>query len=189
MTSATRTASCAALLLATLGGFSLPASADSVADFYKGKRISMFVGSEAGGGYDAYARLVTRHLGKFIPGNPEFIVQNMPGGGGLRVTNNLYNVAAKDGTAMGTVQRAILTTPLLDARNPEIHYDPLKFKWLGSLNTETGLVVVWNTAPHKDDEGPVRAGVAGGQLRSHHRFHAAVPEQRARNEVQDHLRL
>jgi tripartite-type tricarboxylate transporter receptor subunit TctC len=134
----------AALLLAG------PISADPVADFYQGKRISMLVGSEAGGGYDAYARLVTRHLGRFIPGNPDFVVQNMPGGGGLRVTNNLYNVQPKDGTAMGTVQRAILTAPLLESRNTEIKYDPLKFNWLGSLNTETGLIVVWKaTAPHR----------------------------------------
>jgi tripartite-type tricarboxylate transporter receptor subunit TctC len=141
--------SLAALLL---GSFvSTPLAADPVADFYKGKRISMYVGSEPGGGYDSYARLVTRHLGRFIPGNPEFIVMNMPGGGGIRVTNNLYNIAAKDGSAMGTVQRAILTTPLLDSRNTEIKYDPLKFNWLGSLNTETGLIVVWKaSAPHKE---------------------------------------
>jgi tripartite-type tricarboxylate transporter receptor subunit TctC len=144
----TGTASIAALFLGAI--FSTQLAADPVADFYRGKRISMLVGSEAGGGYDAYARLVARHLGRFIPGKPDFIVQNMPGGGGIRVTNNLYNIAAKDGTAMGTVQRAILTTPLLDARNPEVHFDPLKFKWLGSLNTETGLIVVWNTAPHKE---------------------------------------
>ena len=132
------------------GFVAAPASADAVADFYKGKRIAMMVGSEPGGGYDSYARLVTRHLGRFIPGNPEFIVQNMPGGGGIRVTNNLYNIAPKDGTAMGTVQRAILTTPLLDARNTEIKYDPLKFNWLGSLNTETGLIVVASNTPHKE---------------------------------------
>jgi tripartite-type tricarboxylate transporter receptor subunit TctC len=150
MRSATRTAVYAALTLAMLCGLLLPASADAVADFYKGKRITMMVGSEAGGGYDGYARLVTRHLGKFIPGNPDFIVQNMPGGGGLRVTNNLYNVQPKDGTAMGTVQRAILTAPLLESRNTEIKYDPMKFNWLGSLNTETGLIVVWkDTAPHR----------------------------------------
>jgi tripartite-type tricarboxylate transporter receptor subunit TctC len=110
----------------------------------------MYVGSDAGGGYDTYARLVARHLGRFIPGHPDLIVQNMPGGGGIRVTNNLFNIAPKDGTALGTVQRAILTTPLLEARNADLHYDPLKFRWLGSLNTETGLLVVWNTAPHKD---------------------------------------
>ena len=63
----------------------------------------MGVGSESGGGYDAYARLLTRHIGQYIPGHPTFIVQNMPGGGGLRVTNHLYNIAPKDGTAMATV--------------------------------------------------------------------------------------
>lgn len=144
----TATASLAALLLGTF--FSTQLAADPVADFYRGKRLSIYVGSDAGGGYDTYARLVTRHLGRFIPGNPDLIVQNMPGGGGVRVTNNLYNIAAKDGTALGTVQRAILTMPLLDARNPEVHYDPLKFKWLGSLNTETGLIIVSSAAPHKE---------------------------------------
>ena len=145
-----RTASAFAALV--IGGLlAAQAAADPVADFYRGKRIAMMVGSEAGGGYDAYARPVTRHLGRFIPGNPDFIVQNMPGGGGLRVTNNLYNVAPKDGTTMGEVQRAILTTPLLDARNTEVKFDPLKFNWLGSLNTETGLIVVWKeTAPHRE---------------------------------------
>jgi tripartite-type tricarboxylate transporter receptor subunit TctC len=137
-----------ALLLGSL--FATQAVADPVSDFYRGKRVSIYVGSDAGGGYDNYARLVSRHLGRFIPGNPDLIVQNMPGGGGVRVTNNLYNIAAKDGTAMGTVQRAILTMPLLDARNPEVHFDPLKFRWLGSLNTETGLIIVSSAAPHKE---------------------------------------
>jgi tripartite-type tricarboxylate transporter receptor subunit TctC len=142
------TASFAAFFLGTW--FSTPLAADPVADFYRGKRLSLYVGSDAGGGYDSYARLVTRHLGRFIPGNPDLVVQNMPGGGGIRVTNNLYNIATKDGTAIGLVQRAILTMPLLDARNPEIRYDPLKFKWLGSLNTETGLIIVSSAAPHKE---------------------------------------
>jgi tripartite-type tricarboxylate transporter receptor subunit TctC len=137
------------LLMSGAVCIAIPAAADPVVDFYKGKRISMMVGSSSGGGYDAYARLVTRHLGKHIPGNPNFLVQNMPGGGGLRVTNHLYNVAPKDGTAMATVQRAILTSPLIEGRNIQIEYDPLKFNWLGSLNSETGLIVVWHTAPHQ----------------------------------------
>jgi tripartite-type tricarboxylate transporter receptor subunit TctC len=125
------------------------AAADAVADFYQGKRITMGVGSDPGGGYDAYARLVTRHMGRLIPGNPGFVVQNMPGGGGLRVTNHLYNVAPKDGTAMATVQRALLTSPLLEGRKLQLQFDPMKFNWIGSLNSETGLIVVWHTAPHK----------------------------------------
>lgn len=125
------------------------ATADAVADFYQGKRITMGVGSEPGGGYDAYARLVTRHMGRLIPGNPGFVVQNMPGGGGLRVTNHLYSVALKDGTAMATVQRALLTSPLLEGRKLQLQFDPMKFNWIGSLNSETGLIVVWHTAPHR----------------------------------------
>lgn len=128
------------------------AHADAVADFYQGKRITMGVGSEPGGGYDAYARLVTRHIGRLIPGNPGFVVQNMPGGGGLRVTNHLYNVAPKDGTAMATVQRALLTSPLLEGRKLQLQFDPMKFNWIGSLNSETGLIVVWHTAPHRTME-------------------------------------
>lgn len=128
------------------------AQAQSVEQFYKGKTISMLVGSSAGGGYDTYARLVSRHLGRFIPGHPSFVIQNIPGGGGLQVTNNLYNVAPKDGTAMGTIQRGLLTTPLLESRNIQVRYDPRRFNWLGSLNTETGLVVAWHTTPHRTFE-------------------------------------
>ena len=138
-----------ALSALMLGASSFAAQADPVAEFYKGKSITMGVGSSPGGGYDAYARLVTRHIGRLIPGNPGFITQNMPGGGGLRVTNHLYNIAPKDGTAMATVQRGLLTSPLLETRQLQVQYDPMKFNWIGSLNTETGLVVVWQTAPHK----------------------------------------
>jgi tripartite-type tricarboxylate transporter receptor subunit TctC len=142
------TALCATALLGTL--FSTQLAADPVADFYGGKRVSIYVGSDAGGGYDNYARLVGRHLGRFIPGNPDLIVQNMPGGGGIRVTNNLFNIASQDGTAIGLVQRAILNMPLLETGKSEFHYDPLKFRWLGSLNTETGLIIVSSDAPQKE---------------------------------------
>src|SRR5258706_5670898 len=108
-----RTVSCAALVLTTL--FSPSLAADPVADFYRGKRLSLYVGSDAGGGYDTYARLIAPHLGPFMPGNPDFIVQYMSGGGGIRVTNNLYNVVANDGTAVRLVQRAILSMALLEA--------------------------------------------------------------------------
>jgi tripartite-type tricarboxylate transporter receptor subunit TctC len=70
----------------------------------------------------------------------------------MQVTNNLYNVAPKDGTAMGTIQRGLLTTPLLESRNIQVRYDPRRFNWLGSLNTETGLVVAWHTTPHRTFE-------------------------------------
>src|SRR5262249_25105502 len=81
---------CAGLVLGT------PASAQSVEQFYKGKRLTMLVGSPVGGGYDAYARMVSRHLGRFIPGNPTFVVQNMPGAAGAVAAGYLYNIAPKD---------------------------------------------------------------------------------------------
>src|SRR3984957_12991878 len=143
---------CVVLLCVWAGFLVSAASAQTVEQFYKGKRISFLVASAAGGGYDAYARLVTRYIGRFIPGNPSFIVQNMPGAGGAIAANYLYNVAAKDGSVIGELQREVLVAPLLESRNIENHYDARKFNWLGSLNSETGLIVVWHTTPHKTFE-------------------------------------
>ena len=126
-----------------------PASAQSIESFYKGKRLTMLVGSAVGGGYDTYARFVGRHLGRFIPGNPTFVVQNMPGAAGAVAASNLYNIAAKDGTVMEMFQRETLIAPLLESRNIDNRYDARKFNWLGSLNSETGVIVVRSTTPHK----------------------------------------
>src|SRR5215813_6006436 len=133
----------AGLLLAT------PASAQSVEQFYKGKRLTMLVGSAVGGGYDAYARMVSRHLGRFIPGNSTFVVQNMPGAAGAVAAGYLYNIAPKDGTVAEMFQREVLVAPLLESRNIENRYDSRKFNWLGSLNSETGVIVVRSTTPHR----------------------------------------
>ena len=81
------------------------ASADDLADFYKRQRISLIVGNGTGGGYDVYARVLARYISNYIPGNPGIIVQNMPGAGGLRAANYIYNVAAKNGTVFGTFAR------------------------------------------------------------------------------------
>jgi tripartite-type tricarboxylate transporter receptor subunit TctC len=126
-----------------------PASAQSVESFYKGKRLMMLVGSAVGGGYDAYARFVGRHLGRFIPGHPTFVVQNMPGAAGAVAASNLYNVAARDGTVFEMFQREILIAPLLESRNIENRYDARKFTWLGSLNSETGVISVRSSTPHR----------------------------------------
>jgi tripartite-type tricarboxylate transporter receptor subunit TctC len=125
------------------------ASAQSVEPFYKGKRLTMLVGSAVGGGYDAYARFVARHLGRFIPGNPTFVVQNMPGAAGAVAASTLYNVSARDGTVFEMFQREVLIAPLLESRNVDNRYDARKFNWLGSLNSETGVIVVRGTTPHK----------------------------------------
>src|SRR4051794_32142873 len=124
---------CAALLPALLLG--APAvRADSVADFYKGKQVRVIVGYGTGGGYDVYARLLARHMGKYIPGNPTMVVQNMPGAASLVSANYLYNVAPKDGTVFGTFDRG---TPLMAilGGNPNVTFDPIKLTWIGSSSS------------------------------------------------------
>jgi hypothetical protein len=101
----------ALMLVAGAGAQSL--AADSVADFYRGKTIELDVGTGVGGGYDANARLVARHLGRFLPGHPAIVVNNVPGGGGIRAANALYNRSARDGSVIGTFSNAMITEPLL----------------------------------------------------------------------------
>lgn len=113
-----------------------PASADDVEEFYKGKTIRIIGGHSVGGGYDLYARLLARHLGKRIPGQPSIVVQTMTGAGGLRLTNFLYTVAPKDGTVIGTFSRSIPTIPLL---TPPGTFDARRFDWIGSMSSETSL--------------------------------------------------
>src|SRR5690349_1213223 len=111
-----------------------PARADDVADFYRGKRINMIVSYGTGGGYDVYARVLAKYMGKHIPGNPNIIIQNMPGAGSLRGANYIYNVAARDGTVFGTFARNIALIGQLKT-NQNVQYDPQKFTWLGSSSS------------------------------------------------------
>jgi tripartite-type tricarboxylate transporter receptor subunit TctC len=123
------------------------ATAQSVAEFYSGRQISLTVGSTPGGGYDTQARLVARHLGKHIPGNPTIVVQNMPAAGSLAATNHMYNIAAKDGSAIALVQRGML---LVKNWNPSaVRFDLGKFNWIGSINSEVALAASWHSAPHR----------------------------------------
>jgi tripartite-type tricarboxylate transporter receptor subunit TctC len=107
-----------------------PAWAQTPAEFYKGKQITFVVSTEAGQDYDTWARLVARHMRKYVPGAPPFVVQNMPGAGSLIAANYLYNKAAQDGTVIGMVSRNIPNYALM--RQPNVAYDPLKFNWIGS---------------------------------------------------------
>jgi tripartite-type tricarboxylate transporter receptor subunit TctC len=122
-----------------------PAQADAVADFYKGRAVTIVVSSSAAGGYDTIARAVARHMGKHMPGGPAFIVRNMPGAGGMTATNFLYNNADKDGTVIGLVQNNTPFEPLFGTK--EARYDPVKFNWLGSPSSETAMVLLWHTVP------------------------------------------
>ncbi len=126
------------------------ASAETVAEFYTGKTLTIVVGSDAGGGYDNNARLLGRHLGKFIPGNPTVIVQNRPGAGSITAANYMYSVAPKDGTSIGMLQRGI---PLFKLTGqPGVQYDPEKYTWIGNMSSEVGVAMVWETSPAKKTE-------------------------------------
>jgi tripartite-type tricarboxylate transporter receptor subunit TctC len=109
------------------------ARAASVAEFYRGKTITLFVGYGPGGGFDVIGRLVARHLSKHVPGAPAVVVQNMPGAGSLAAANYIYNVAPKDGTQIGLFARNMALLGLLGG-NANVRFDPRKFTWLGSAS-------------------------------------------------------
>jgi tripartite-type tricarboxylate transporter receptor subunit TctC len=120
------------------------AQAQSVADFYKGKNIDLYVGYSAGGGYDLYARQLARYIGKHIPGNPTVVPKNMTGAGSLVLANWLYNIGPKDGTAFGIIGRGTPFDPLLG--NTKAKFDATKFAWVGSANNEVSICVAWYTS-------------------------------------------
>jgi tripartite-type tricarboxylate transporter receptor subunit TctC len=115
-----------------------PAQSQTLEQFYQGKNINLVIGYSAGGGYDVYARLLARHLGKHIPGNPNIVPQNMTGAGSLRAAAYIYSAAPKDGTAIGTFARGMAIYPLLSGGN---EFDGRKFNWLGSMTTDTSLCI------------------------------------------------
>jgi len=133
----------AGVVIASLGA----APARAVEDFYKGKTINVLVGFTTGNGADSYARLIARWYSRYVPGAPNVVVQNMPGSGSLTMTNNLYNVAPKDGTTFGIFNRNVPLEPIMG--NANARFDPRKFTWIGSTNTEPSLCVAWHASPVK----------------------------------------
>ena len=132
-------------ILAALGTFVLSgfaAQAQSPAEFYKGKNVDLFIGYSPGGGYDVYGRIVAKHLGKHIPGSPNVVPKNMDGAGSLRAANYIYNVAPKDGTAIGTVARGLAFDTLFGLKGAQ--FEGTKFNWIGSANDEVSTCVSWN---------------------------------------------
>ena len=149
-------AAAALLLMAVSGG-----QAQSVADFYKGKTIELYVGYSAGGGYDLYARQLARYMGKHIPGNPTIVPQNMAGAGSLRAANFIFTAAPKDGTAFGTFARTTGINPLLDSGAT---FDGTKFSWLGSVTDDVSLCITWHTTGIKTwDDFLKKPSNLGGQ--------------------------
>jgi tripartite-type tricarboxylate transporter receptor subunit TctC len=139
------------LAIFALVAMAASAPAQSVEEFYKGKRITITVGYGPGGGYDVFARLLARHIGRHIPGNPQIVVQNMPGAGSLISVNYLYSVAPKDGTAFGLFARDMPMLAIL-GHNPNVKFDPRKFTWLGSssdFSDDAYVMIVRDDAPIK----------------------------------------
>jgi tripartite-type tricarboxylate transporter receptor subunit TctC len=134
-----------ACLPAMLLALADPAHAQPVEDFYRGKTVTVLVGFTAGGGYDVYARLLGRHIGRHIPGNPSVVVQNMPGAGSLKATQYVYGLAAKDGLTLATVSRGMATDPLLN----DAKFDATRLTWIGSVTSETSICATWQTSPVK----------------------------------------
>jgi tripartite-type tricarboxylate transporter receptor subunit TctC len=132
----------AALMAATLF-----AQAQEPAEFFRGKSINIYVGSSAGGGYDTYARLLARHFGKHIPGQPTIVVQNMPGAGSNKAAGYIYAVAPKDGTAIGAIFPGAILQPLLG--DAAAQHEPNKFIYLGSANSDVYHCFARSDAPAK----------------------------------------
>ena len=130
------------LLFAAAAG--APAQAQSVADFYRGKTINMMIGVGVGGEYDLQARLVARHIGKHIPGNPNVVPQNMVGAGGINMANNLYNTAPRDGTTIGMMGNNFPASQAVGAKN--VKFDAGKMQWLGTIAPVVETMAVWHTA-------------------------------------------
>ncbi len=131
-------------LVATLGLAATSARAQSVEDFYRGKTVRFMTGYGPGTGYDVYMRVAQRHIGAHIPGNPNVIPENIPGAGGLVMANALYNVAPRDGTAIGLPSRNLMTEPLYG--NDAAKFDALKFGWIGSISSDVSTCLGWRAS-------------------------------------------
>jgi tripartite-type tricarboxylate transporter receptor subunit TctC len=127
------------------------ATADPVADFYKGKQIRFIVRTTVGGDYDQYTRLLARFMGKHIPGHPSFVVVNMPGGGGITAANYMAQVAPHDGTVMGIVSQGLAVDQALHI-SPQLKADLRQFNWIANVVYSNQLLVVWHTSPTKTIE-------------------------------------
>jgi tripartite-type tricarboxylate transporter receptor subunit TctC len=146
--------------LAVAALMAAPANGQTAAEFYKGKTLTLVVGNGPGGGFDALGRLLGRHIGRYLPGNPRIVVQNMPGAGSLVAANYLYNLAPKDGTAFGLIARNMPLLGLL-GNNSSVRFDPYKFTWLGSssnFSNDAYVLIVRKDAPVRSIEDALRPG-------------------------------
>ncbi len=129
--------------IATLTTISI-SNAQTPVEFYKGKTVDLYIGYSVGGGYDLYARILARHIGKHIPGNPTVVPRNMEGAGSLRLANWLAKVAPRDGSVFGTIGRGVPFDPLLGL--PGTQFKGTDFSWIGSANNEVSICASWGTS-------------------------------------------
>src|SRR3954468_17588551 len=132
-----------AIVAASLSPFAV--QAQSLDDFYKRNGLKLIISSSAGGGYDTYGRVVARHIGRFLPGNPNVVPQNMPGAGGVRAANFLYNQAPKDGGTIAHLSRGAPFEGLMGNRNAQ--FDVMKFTWLANMNGAATILFAAKNAP------------------------------------------
>ncbi len=134
----------AGVIAAATTGAQPAVAQSSVESFFRGQTVRIVVASGPSGGFDTYARLLARHLGRFVPGNPTFVVQNMPGAGGLRAAGYIAKVAPRDGLTFGAMQGGMVKAPLLGLVGAD--YDSTAMRWIGSLNSEVHTCVAWHTS-------------------------------------------
>ena len=162
-----------ALLLCLSAWAAAPVSA---ADYYTGKKVDFVIGSDAGGGYDVYARNIGKHLGRFLPGNPNVIPRNMPGAGSGTAAASLFRLSAKDGTVIGALFPGVIVGPLLDDR-PQNLFDPNKFEYLATADSGTRVCItgpmskVQTFEDAQKQKTVIGASAAGGSTRDYAAFH------------------
>jgi len=137
-----RRRSCAGVMaLLGLGVAAVSARADEVADFYRGKTLNLIIGTSSGNDYDFRARLLARHLGKHIPGEPAIVPQNMPGVGGVKAANYLATIAPRDGTALHMIMSNMMSSEAIGAQG--VQFDTRKFFWIGNTTSTPNVTVSW----------------------------------------------
>ena len=129
-------------------------AADAQPDPLAGKTVQMIIGFGPGGGYDLWGRMVARHIGKHLPGNPTVMPQNMPGAGSFNAANYIYNVAPKDGTVLGIIARDAALGPLTGATGAR--FDPTQLSWIGTPTKETNVCIAYQHRAGEDRAGPLR---------------------------------
>ena len=132
-------------LALTLAGLSVPAAAEPVADFYSGKQIRLIIGFGVGDAFDAYARMLSRHMSHHIPGHPPIVVQNMPGVGSIKAATYVQTIAPKDGTAIGLINPVVTVDTLFDPQ--QLPVDASTFAWIGSMSSDTMTCGFWTRTP------------------------------------------